>query len=276
MLPQGGVAVSAWVFGHQAFDILGLLLHPAAFYSWLYVLTLSQVPMWSYYFVLVLLGWYTSGLGYLVSMAAPPRNALIAGLAIALLLGGVANGVAPKLWQLDNGHPLLWLDQFSYTRWGLQALYTAWLVPRAVDNPARAPETAAWLSQLGFCGLDMELWKALQQQPGQAVPDMTALGFNGTTFQDLLRSTTAQRTDAMVQAAAAAYGSAATPAQKSSAATVAALSQLWQFYSRPELLRQGCLRSRHIAMSVLLVLGAVTRLMVYALVKWKVVRKSSE
>jgi uncharacterized membrane protein AbrB (regulator of aidB expression) len=26
-----------------------------------------QVPMWSYYFVLVLLGWYTSGLGYLVS-----------------------------------------------------------------------------------------------------------------------------------------------------------------------------------------------------------------
>jgi uncharacterized membrane-anchored protein len=40
---QGGVAVSAWVFGHQLFDILGLLLHPATFYAWLYVLTLSQV-----------------------------------------------------------------------------------------------------------------------------------------------------------------------------------------------------------------------------------------
>lgn len=26
-----------------------------------------QVPMWSYYTVLVLLGWYTSGIGYLVS-----------------------------------------------------------------------------------------------------------------------------------------------------------------------------------------------------------------
>lgn len=36
-----------------------------------------------------------------------------------------------------------------------------------------------FVMQLGFCGLDMELWKALQQQPGQAVPDMTALGFNG-------------------------------------------------------------------------------------------------
>jgi hypothetical protein len=35
--------VSAWVFGNQLFDVLGLLLHPAAFYSWLYVITLSQV-----------------------------------------------------------------------------------------------------------------------------------------------------------------------------------------------------------------------------------------
>jgi hypothetical protein len=51
-----------------------------------------------------------------VSLAAPPRNALIAGLAIALLLGGVANGVAPQLWQLQRSHPLLWLDQISYTR----------------------------------------------------------------------------------------------------------------------------------------------------------------
>jgi hypothetical protein len=33
-------------------------------------------------------------------------------------------------------------------RWGLQALYTSWLVPNAVANPARAPETAAWLSQV--------------------------------------------------------------------------------------------------------------------------------
>jgi hypothetical protein len=29
-----------------------------------------QVPIWSYYWVLVLLGWYTSGLGYLVSSSS--------------------------------------------------------------------------------------------------------------------------------------------------------------------------------------------------------------
>jgi hypothetical protein len=32
--------------------------------------------------------------------------------------------------------------------------------------------------QLGFCGLDQELWKALQQQPGLQEPDTSALGFN--------------------------------------------------------------------------------------------------
>lgn len=44
-----------------------LLLHPAVFFAWLYVLTLTHVPAWSYYIVLLVVGWYTSGLGYLVS-----------------------------------------------------------------------------------------------------------------------------------------------------------------------------------------------------------------
>jgi len=42
---------------------------------------------------------------------------MIAGLAVALLLGGVANGVVPSVWQLEASHPLLWLDYLSYTRW---------------------------------------------------------------------------------------------------------------------------------------------------------------
>jgi hypothetical protein len=41
---------------------------------------------------------------------------MIAGLAVALLLGGVANGVLPSMWQLASSHPLFWLDQLSYTR----------------------------------------------------------------------------------------------------------------------------------------------------------------
>lgn len=68
MFPQAGVSATAWVFGHQIFDIAAMLLHPALFYAWMYVLTLSPVPAWSYYIVLLVVGWYTTGLGYLVSI----------------------------------------------------------------------------------------------------------------------------------------------------------------------------------------------------------------
>lgn len=70
-LLQGGVAVTAWVFGHHLFDLIGLLLHPALFFAWMYVLTLTPVPAWSYYIVLLVVGYYTSGLGYLVSDMSP-------------------------------------------------------------------------------------------------------------------------------------------------------------------------------------------------------------
>jgi hypothetical protein len=55
------------VLGHQIFDLLGLLLQPALMFAWLYVLTLPNVSAVTYYSTLALVGWYTSGLGYLVS-----------------------------------------------------------------------------------------------------------------------------------------------------------------------------------------------------------------
>jgi hypothetical protein len=51
-----------------------------------------------------------------VSLSFAPKQSLVAGLAIALLLGGVANGVAPKMWQLPAANPLYWLNHVSYTR----------------------------------------------------------------------------------------------------------------------------------------------------------------
>lgn len=65
---QAGVSVMAWVLGHQLHDVIGLVMHPALFYAWLYVMTLSPIPAACYYSVLVCVGWYTSGLGYLVRL----------------------------------------------------------------------------------------------------------------------------------------------------------------------------------------------------------------
>ncbi len=61
------MSVTAWVFGHQLTDLVGLMLHPILFFSWMYVLTLTPVPAWSYFTTLASVGFYTSGLGYLVS-----------------------------------------------------------------------------------------------------------------------------------------------------------------------------------------------------------------
>ena len=66
---QAGVSVTAWVFGHQLVDLVGLMLHPMLFFAWMYVLVLTPVPAWSYFTTLTAVSIYTSGLGYLVSGA---------------------------------------------------------------------------------------------------------------------------------------------------------------------------------------------------------------
>lgn len=69
---QAGVSVTSWVFGHQVIDMVGLVLHPLLFFAWMYVLTLTPVPAETYLLTLGLVGFYTSGLGYLVRPLLPP------------------------------------------------------------------------------------------------------------------------------------------------------------------------------------------------------------
>jgi hypothetical protein len=63
-------------------------------------------------------------------------------------------------------------------RWALQALYISWLVPA---SPDRAPATAAFLAQLGYCGLEPQLLQALQSPAGGAEDRAQALNTILTT-----------------------------------------------------------------------------------------------
>ena len=45
--------------------------------------------------------WYTSGLGYVMSVMLEPANSMVASVAVCLVLGGFFNGIEPRLRTLS-------------------------------------------------------------------------------------------------------------------------------------------------------------------------------
>lgn len=87
--------------------------------------------------------------------------------------------------------------------------------------------------------------------------------------------TSSQRADALADAAAATLRDSPN-AGKSDAAAAAAITQLWQYYNHPRLLNDECQVSQGTAVAVLVGFGLLCRLLVFALVKYKVARKAQE
>ena len=52
--------------------------------------------------VAVLVTWYTSGLGYLMSVVMAPQNSMVAAVAVCMIVGGFLNGVEPKFRTLTT------------------------------------------------------------------------------------------------------------------------------------------------------------------------------
>lgn len=51
--------------------------------------------------VSVLVTWYTSGLGYLMSVVMAPQNSMVAAVATCMIVGGFLNGVEPRYRSLS-------------------------------------------------------------------------------------------------------------------------------------------------------------------------------
>ena len=51
--------------------------------------------------VAVLVTWYTSGLGYLMSVVMAPQNSMVAAVAVCMIVGGFLNGVEPRYRSLS-------------------------------------------------------------------------------------------------------------------------------------------------------------------------------
>lgn len=50
----------------------------------------------------VLVTWYTSGLGYLMSVIMAPQNSMVAAVAVCMIVGGFLNGVEPRYRSLTT------------------------------------------------------------------------------------------------------------------------------------------------------------------------------
>ena len=59
---------------------------------------ISDIHSWCAVALLVV--WYTSGVGYLMSVLLPPQSSLTAAVAAVMVLGGFFNGVQPRLRSL--------------------------------------------------------------------------------------------------------------------------------------------------------------------------------
>lgn len=108
--------VAPYVLGRFAWDLITMTLQSAVFLGFLYS-PVPPIPSSQYFAILLCIAWYTTGLGYLVSMWFSSQNALLAGIAVGLLLGGVANGVQPPQFTLPPYNPLWILNWISFTRW---------------------------------------------------------------------------------------------------------------------------------------------------------------
>ncbi|KAL0020410.1 hypothetical protein WJX77_000240 [Trebouxia sp. C0004] len=148
---ESGLHTSAFFFGHAAMHMIDILVQPAIFMSLYYTLTLPEIKFVDYYIVAVLVTWYTSGLGYLMSVVMAPQNSMVAAVAVCMIVGGFLNGVEPRYRSLSS--VMKHVFGLSYARWSTEAIsarefsqYEYYMQPRIHTI----------MSQIGYCGLDGE------------------------------------------------------------------------------------------------------------------------
>jgi ABC-type multidrug transport system ATPase subunit len=104
---------------HAIFIIISPMLYLAPFLTFVS----ARASILSYYRVLVVVQFTTTGLGYLVTMVTPSGLAQLAGVVVVLVMA-MFGGAQPTLVQINEMFPLLRIVPYmSYIRWGQEALY---------------------------------------------------------------------------------------------------------------------------------------------------------
>ncbi len=83
-----------------------------------YAMTVFDTPFGLYYVVLFFVAWWGYGVGYLFSVLLEANNALLGGLCVTLIFGGIINGINPTVASADGNALMTGLQYLSYTRCG--------------------------------------------------------------------------------------------------------------------------------------------------------------
>lgn len=92
------------------------LLYPAVFLGFYYAMTVFEVPFGLYYAILLMVAWWAYGVGYVFSVMLDSNNALLAGLCVTLVFGGVINGASPSVASAQGNVLLNAMQHMSYSR----------------------------------------------------------------------------------------------------------------------------------------------------------------
>jgi hypothetical protein len=120
---SAGMSTTAYFLAKNITHILFIVLSPLLYLAPFLTFVSARAPLMVYYQICVILQFTTTGLGYLISIVAPPGLAQLAGVVIVLVFS-MFGGARPTLVEIQKMFPLLHaMPYLSYIRWGQEALY---------------------------------------------------------------------------------------------------------------------------------------------------------
>ncbi|BDA44911.1 probable broad substrate specificity ATP-binding cassette transporter at N-terminal half [Coccomyxa sp. Obi] len=146
-----GLRTGAFFFGHQVMHLIDIVVQPAIFMSVYYTLTLPEIKFINYYIISLGVTWYTSGLGYVMSVMLEQQNSMVASVAVCLVLGGFFNGIEPRFRTLSSFMKVVF--GISFSRWSTEA--TTMEEFRQYPHYMQ-PRIHKMMQEIGYCGLDKQ------------------------------------------------------------------------------------------------------------------------
>ena len=147
---DSGLRVFPYFAAKTLVNFVDIAIQPLIFIAIYDSMTLPSISFGMYYLIALLVVWWTTSAGTLISVLVSDRsNSLVAAVAFVLITGGFINGVSPNYKELGNLTKSL--TTLSYNRWAVESVTVAsyrnypeymWPLSKALMNVA------------GYCGLD--------------------------------------------------------------------------------------------------------------------------